>query len=269
VRIGGKVDRAILIPYDITDRIKNEKELIHAKELAETANAAKSEFLANVSHELRTPLNGVIGFVDLLSKTPLTETQHKYLSITTQSATSLLSLIDDILDFSKLDSGKLMLAHEQIDVGRICNQLSDLVRHQIEQKGITFISNISKEIPAVLIGDEIRLKQVITNLLANAAKFTEKGEIEFAVLPLTITDFEVSLRFEIKDSGIGIKKENQERIFEAFVQEDISTTKKYGGTGLGLTISNKILELMNSKLGLQSKEGKGSLFFFNVTLKRS
>lgn len=242
------------------------KEILQQKEEAERANAAKSEFLANVSHELRTPLNGVIGFSDLIHKTPLNESQQKYIGIVNQSAHTLLSLIDDILDFSKLDANKLQLTQDRVDLNKMAHQIADMMRHQTDKKTLALITSVSDRIPKELIADELRLRQVLTNLLANAIKFTHHGEVELKIISLKESEEEHVIRFIIRDTGIGIDPQNQKRIFDAFIQEDLSTTKKFGGTGLGLTISNKLLSLMNSKLSLHSIPGQGSTFSFDLTL---
>lgn len=263
----GRMYKAVVVARDISAQKQAEIDLKIAKEAAENANAAKSEFLANVSHELRTPLNGVIGFTDLLSGTPLNETQRKYLKISTESAQSLLTLIDDILDFSKLDSGKLQLSNEMINMKAVCNQVVDMIRPQAEAKGLQITTILDSSIPDLLFADEMRIKQVLTNLLGNSVKFTSKGSIKMLLTRLPASNDEmVKIRFSVIDTGIGIAQQNQHRIFEAFVQEDISTTKKYGGTGLGLTISNKILALMNSSLQLNSQVNKGSEFYFDLHL---
>ena len=221
-----------------------------------------------MSHEIRTPLNGVIGFTELLLKTSLTETQHQYLSIVDQSANVLLSTINDILDFSKIEAGKLELAVEKIDIHDICSQAADLITYQAQNKGLEMLLNLQADLPRFVYTDPVRLKQILVNLLGNAVKFTELGEIELKIkMQGPLNQQYVTLRFEVRDTGIGIKSDMQERIFEAFSQEDASTTKKYGGTGLGLTISNKLLNLMGSRLELVSKPGEGSCFFFDVKLK--
>jgi PAS domain S-box-containing protein len=247
---------------DITQRIQAD-EAIKAKNYAEAANKAKSEFLANMSHEIRTPLNGIIGFTELLMNSNLEEIQKKYMDTINQSANSLMEVINNILDFSKLESGKLELNIENINLLEISNQVVDLVRYETELKKLTIHLDIDTNVPKYVEIDYIRLKQVLVNLLSNAVKFTEKGTITLSITVFEVIDNStIQLKFSVKDSGIGIKKKNQLRIFEAFSQEDNSTTKKFGGTGLGLSISNQLLSLMQSQLELGSEFGKGSEFSF-------
>jgi PAS domain S-box-containing protein len=250
---------------DISQMISQREELREAKLKAENANLAKSEFLANMSHEIRTPLNGVIGFTDLVLKTNLNETQQQYLSIVNQSANALLSIISDILDFSKIEAGKLELDIEQCDLLEMAGQAADIITYQIQHKGLEMLLNISPELPRFIYADTIRLKQILVNLLGNASKFTDQGEIELRVIPLSQEEGIATIRFAVRDTGIGIHPEKQAKIFEAFSQEDNSTTKKYGGTGLGLTISNKLLALMGSHLQLDSTPGEGSTFYFDIS----
>jgi PAS domain S-box-containing protein len=253
---------------DISARKEMELALENAKQQAEQASLAKSEFLASMSHEIRTPLNGVIGFTDLILKTRLDETQKQYLSIVNQSGNTLLSIINDILDFSKIEAGKLELETEKCDLYEITSQAADIISYPIKTKKLEMLLNISTELPRFIYADPVRLKQVLINLLSNAAKFTEQGEIELKAEALqSLTDDEMLIRFEVRDTGIGIRADKQEKIFQAFSQEDGTVTRKYGGTGLGLTISNKLLALMGSNLQLKSSPGEGSTFFFDLKVK--
>ncbi|MBK0378500.1 PAS domain S-box protein [Mucilaginibacter segetis] len=263
----GRVGGMMIFTQNITSIIRQREELKAEKLRAEQASIAKSEFLSNMSHEIRTPLNGVIGFTDLVLKTKLNETQQQYLTIVNQSANALLSIINDILDFSKIEAGKLELDAEKCDLYEMACQATDIITFQVQTKGLEMLLNISPDLPRFIYADSVRLKQILVNLLGNASKFTEKGEIELKIDALKTKDGETTMRFAVRDTGIGIKPEKQEKIFEAFSQEDSSTTKKYGGTGLGLTISNKLLGLMGSRLQLTSAVDHGSTFYFDVTLR--
>lgn len=263
----GEIGGIMMYSQDITQFCLHREELKNARVLAEQASLAKSEFLANMSHEIRTPLNGVIGFTDLLLKTKLDSTQQQYLSIVNQSANGLLSIINDILDFSKIEAGKLELATEKCDLYEIACQATDVISFQVQNKGVELLLNVSPDLPRFIWTDPVRIKQILVNLLGNAAKFTEQGEIELKVEALTLSDGDsATVRFSVRDTGIGIKTDRQNKIFEAFAQEDGSTTKKYGGTGLGLTISNKLLGLMKSRLQLESVQHVGSTFYFDITV---
>lgn len=240
-------------------------EILKRKEEVERASTAKSEFLSNISHEIRTPLNGIIGFADLMAKTSLTPSQVKHLSIISQSGGSLLRIIDDILDFSKIEAGKIVLSRDKVSLIPLCNQVIDMLSQEATRKGLQLSFFHSPDIPLLILADELRLRQVLTNLLANAVKFTSQGKVELKINKLESNSAATSrIHFSVSDTGIGIDPKNQQKVFEAFIQEDISNTKKYGGTGLGLSISNKLLALMGSRLELESEKGKGSLFHFTI-----
>ncbi|REA55973.1 hybrid sensor histidine kinase/response regulator [Dyadobacter luteus] len=270
VFVNGKCVRVYGSSQDITEHKIFELQLSHARKNAEAASKSKSEFLANMSHEIRTPLNGIIGFTDLLIKTQLDAPQQQYISMVQQSATALLDIINDILDFSKIEAGKLELLHEKTDLLDLCGQVTDLITFQAHQKNLEILLDISADVPHFVYTDKIRLKQILLNLMSNAVKFTINGEIELKVVVLASDNpKQWNFRFSVRDTGIGIEVHNQKRIFEAFAQEDSSTTKRFGGTGLGISISNNLLGLMNSSLQLQSVPGIGSEFFFDVILEPS
>jgi signal transduction histidine kinase/CheY-like chemotaxis protein len=236
-----------------------------ARHEADLANNYKTEFLANMSHEIRTPLNGVIGFSDLLIQTELNANQKEYIKIINSSAKSLLEVVNNILDFSKIEAGKIEIENEIVNLKELETQVIDIVKFQIEQKKLKLEISNSADIPNFILSDSLRLKQILVNLLGNAIKFTNKGKIEFKIETINIFENnKQTLRFSIIDTGIGIEFKNQKKIFEAFTQEDSTTTRKFGGSGLGLPISNKILNLMNSNLQLESIYGKGSTFYFDV-----
>ncbi|WP_313264139.1 PAS domain S-box protein [Sphingobacterium sp.] len=255
------------VATDISRIVHQREELEKAKQIAEQASAAKSQFLANMSHELRTPLNGIVGFTDLLLGTALEDTQREYLTIVDQSANLLLGIVNDILDFSKIEAGKLELDIEQADLYDLVVQLTNFLNMQIKAKNLEFYLDIAANVPHYIWIDALRIKQVLMNLLSNATKFTEKGKIELSITVVSHEADEAVLCFSVKDTGIGIRQDKLEEIFDAFSQADNSMTKRYGGTGLGLTISNKLLKMMGSELKLESNFGVGSRFFFTIKVR--
>ncbi|TAH00858.1 MAG: PAS domain S-box protein [Sphingobacteriales bacterium] len=267
--INGEIGGLIMYVQDITNMCLQREELKQAKIIAEQASNAKSEFLANMSHEIRTPLNGVIGFTDLVLKSQLNETQFQYLSIINQSANSLLNIVNDILDFSKIEAGKMELDTVKCNLNELASEAIDIVKFQAEKKSLEILLNLPLKEDTGVFADSIRIKQILINLLSNAVKFTENGEVELKIIVLSTSNSQKTFRISVRDTGIGIEINKQAKIFEPFLQEDASTTKKYGGTGLGLTISNKLLEFMDTKLELVSQPGKGSSFYFDITLQSS
>lgn len=263
----GKITGIIGVSFDITERKALEEELRQARIRAEDANKAKSSFLATMSHEIRTPLNGVIGMTELLKETVLDAEQKEYISITQSSAQLLLSLINDILDFSKIESGMVELDNCTTALPELIQSSMEIFAIKAASLGIELMVAIEPEVPHAIWVDPLRLRQILVNLLSNALKFTEKGEIVVHVSCDSHQNLDYQIHFEVRDTGIGIPPEKHGQIFESFIQADASTTRKYGGSGLGLAISKRLCELMGGRIWLESVPGKGSTFHFTISTK--
>jgi len=252
---------------DVTEAKSNKKELVKAKESAEKANKSKSLFLANMSHEIRTPLNAVIGLSQLLLNTELNNLQRDYLNKMYKSSRSLLGIINDILDYSKIEAGKLSLESNEFELTEILDSTSQLFSYSAEEKGLELIFDIDPNIPVLLVGDALRLQQIINNLLGNAIKFTHQGHIKLTIKCVTSdNDKDLTLKVAVSDTGIGMTHDQIHNLFNAFHQADISMTRKYGGTGLGLTICKQLVEMMGGQIGVKSEIDKGSVFHFTIRM---
>jgi PAS domain S-box-containing protein len=257
----GEKEYILGIDRDITERKKGEQELIKAKEKAEESDRLKSAFLANMSHEIRTPLNSILGFSELLGDTNLSsEDREEYSRLVEVSSNNLLTIINDIIDISKIESGLLEISNNQFNVHNLIKNIAEEFEFRVKQKGLSFtISNCDENI--VLVSDRSKIIQILVNFLSNAIKFTEKGNIELGVV-----EIENNLKFYVNDTGIGIENDFQEHIFKRFRQAENAFTRKYGGNGLGLSISKHLVELLGGKIGLNSQYGKGSTFYILIPI---
>ena len=252
---------------NITERREQEKALKEAKASAEEATEMKSMFLANMSHEIRTPMNAIIGLSHLALKTQLSAKQHDYISKVHNAGTSLLAIINDILDFSKIEAGKLDIETTDFQIDEVISSVTMITAQKAHEKGLEFLADVASSLPEQLRGDPLRLGQILTNLVNNAVKFTEQGEIRLKIELLEQTGEKVQLKFSVRDTGIGMTPEQAAKLFQPFSQADMSTTRKHGGTGLGLTISRRLVELMGGQIWIESEAGVGSTFNFTVWLE--
>ena len=271
----GNIIGTLGISRDVTENKKKEEELIKAQGIAQKASQAKTTFLAIMSHEIRTPLNAIIGMCEILEETVLSKEQHDYLKVLREAGETLLAIINDVLDISKIECGDVQIEESEFFLDSLVEKVCDILAIRAHKKGIELIDHISPNVPVGLMGDSYRMRQILVNLIGNSIKFTDEGEVvldiklaeEAGIQCETKEKIGVCLLFSVKDTGVGIPKEKQEAIFESFKQADSSTTRKFGGTGLGLSISKRLVDLMGGKMWVESEEGKGSEFSFTVPFR--
>jgi PAS domain S-box-containing protein len=267
--LDGSPEAVCRVSTDVTQLKDVQDQLEVARDRAEAADRAKGDFLANMSHEIRTPMNAIIGLTHLLLKTELTSRQKDHLLKLEASSRSLLGILNDILDFSKIEAGKLDMEEVPFQVEEVLGNVVDLFAMRAESKGLELLVRVDPGTPVQVVGDPLRLGQVLTNLVSNAIKFTDSGEVVVRVEPERIGDSDVTLAFAVRDTGIGLSQEKSARLFRAFSQADTSTTRRYGGTGLGLAISRRLVEMMGGEIGIDSNEGEGSTFHFTATFEKA
>jgi two-component system sensor histidine kinase/response regulator len=262
----GSERELLFVGNDVTEEVRQKEELGRLAQKAEEATQMKSMFLANMSHEIRTPMNAIIGLSHLCLKTPLNPKQKDYVGKIHNAGTSLLAIINDILDVSKIEAGKLNIETTEFRLDEVITSVTTLTAQKAHEKGLEFLAQVSPEIPQSLLGDPLRLGQILTNFVNNAVKFTEKGEIGLSIELVERAGEKVQLKFGVRDTGVGMTKEQAAKLFQPFMQADMSTTRKYGGTGLGLTICKRLIEMMGGRVWLESEAGAGSTFYFTVWL---
>ncbi|MHB2017349.1 MAG: PAS domain S-box protein [Candidatus Xenobia bacterium] len=262
----GRIVGFAKVTRDMTERMRVEDELRQARQRAEEANAIKGEFLANMSHEIRTPMNAILGLTDVLLDSELTPDQRRSLEVVRNSADGLLSVLNEILDLSKIEAGQVVLEEIRFSVSECLGNALRIMAVRADQKGLELICHIAAAVPEYLLGDPTRIQQIVVNLTSNAIKFTEQGEVQISVSVASRESSSMVLQWTVSDTGIGISEEHQKRIFEAFQQADISTTRRFGGTGLGLTISSRLVDAMQGRIWVESEPGKGSRFHFTTPL---